>query len=434
MRIPKSIMILVLLGLSTAVTSCKKNGKNTIARQSDYQVYLDTDPSEALNKLNEELLFWNNRIKQDSSQIIDIRKSAGMYTAIFQSTANINVLKLAEQNLTKGVNMAHIGKDGYLRALAQNYVTQHRFKEAKLVIDSAYSISGDISANNFIKFDIAMELGNYNLAEEMLTKEADFSNYNYLIRRAKWEDYKGNLSSTIDYMEKAKAIAEKGKQKPLMLWVYTNLADYYGHDGRIKDSYNHYLKALEIDPNNTYAKKGIAWIAYAHDDNPKEALRIIEIIEKENQSPDYNLLKAEIYAYQGNLEKSKNLTQKFIEEASSPLYGDMYNSYLLEIYANDEATASKGVAIAEREIKNRATPETYDLLSYAHLKNGDARKALDIQQQYVIGKTFEPIAQLHAAEIYKQLEMYDKVKPLKEELLEATFELGPEVTAFVKNL
>lgn len=424
--------LILLFAIVIAFTSC--NNDEVIAHKADYQSYLETTTNKNLESSEKAIAFWSKRITNDSTQIIELGKSAGGYTGVFQAKADINALKSAEQNLEKAVSKAAIGKDGYLRSLAQNYVTQHRFKEAQISIQQAEEFGGEKKETNFLKFDISMELGNYDLAEEMLTKEADFSNYNYLIRRAKWEDYKGNLNSTIDYMEKAKAIAESGKQKALMLWVYTNLADYYGHDGRIKDSYNHYLKALKLDPSNAYAKKGIAWIAYAHDKNPTEALRIIEIIEKENKSPDYNLLKAEIYAYQGDLEMSQSLTKTFIAQAKNPLYGEMYNSYLLEIYANDSSTSKDAVHLAKREVSNRATPETYDLLSYAYFKNGDTRKALAIQEQYVIGKTYEPIAQLHAAEIFKDLGMNDKVKPLKKELIRASFELGPEVTLYVKNL
>ena len=68
-------------------------------------------------------------------------------------------------------------------------------------------------------------------------------------------DHNGDLDTTIRFMEKARDKAEASKNNGLMLWAYTNLADYYGHAGRIEDSYDHYLKTLRIDPENAYAKK-----------------------------------------------------------------------------------------------------------------------------------------------------------------------------------
>jgi hypothetical protein len=41
--------------------------------------------------------------------------------------------------------------------------------------------------------------------------------------------------------------------------------------GRIQESYDSYLKTLAIDPNYSYALKGIAWIVFSHERNTKEA-------------------------------------------------------------------------------------------------------------------------------------------------------------------
>ena len=100
------------------------------------------------------------------------------------------------------------------------------------------------------------------------------------------------------FYEKKKK-AEEANDKALKIWSYTNLADFYGHNGQIEESYNLYLKSLALDNNNAYAKKGIAWIVFSHDKNPKEALRILDIISDEHFSPDYFLLKAEIAELKG---------------------------------------------------------------------------------------------------------------------------------------
>ncbi|TVZ51972.1 tetratricopeptide repeat protein [Dokdonia sp. Hel_I_53] len=411
------------------------SNEQQVHNPEDYNQYLTSDNKNSIAKSVEELAFWNKRIKEDSLQLIDLSKSAGVQSRIFQENADIEQLKKAEKNLTRASKIAAVGKDTYLLSLAQNYITQHKFKEAKIVVDSArVAAGGDTPSVNLVAYDVAMELGNYNQAQKYLQKETDFSDYNYLIRLAKWEDYQGNLDKTIQHMENAKLIAESGKKKDLLIWVYTNLADYYGHDGRIHDAYAHYLKALEINPSNAYAKKGIAWIAYAYDNDPKEAIRIINSIEPQTMSPDLGLLKAEIFEYMGDEIKSKELTDQFIKASSDPRYGDMYNAYHIEILSSNEQTAARAVAIAKREIKNRATPETYDLLSYAYLSNGDPERALEIQSNHVIGKTYEPVAQLHLAQIYKELGIANKVVPLKNELLEASFELGPVITNTVKKL
>ena len=96
------------------------------------------------------------------------------------------------------------------------------------------------------------------------------NDYNYLIRAAKWNDYKGDLADTIRLMEEAKILADESGGNLIQLWTNSNIADYYGHDGQIKKSYNHYLKTLEQDPNDSYALKGIAWIVYSNEEKPEQ--------------------------------------------------------------------------------------------------------------------------------------------------------------------
>jgi len=426
--------ITLLLLITAVFLSCSSEEKN-ILNQADYDNYLQANNTDAITKAKEELNFWNKRIKQDSIQLIELSKSAGMQTSIFQQNASIQQLKNAEKNLTRAALVTNIGKDGKLLALAQNYITQHRFKEAKVLVDSARVIAGgEISAINFVAFDVAMELGDYDEAALFLKKETDFANYNYLIRLAKWEDYSGNLDKTIQHMEAAKAIAESSKQKGLLVWVYTNLADYYGHDGRIKDAYTHYLKALKIDPSNAYAKKGIAWISFSYENNPEEALRIITSIEQQSESPDYELLKAEIYESTGDKELAATAMNNFLEQVSNPQYGDMYGAYLVEIHAANPETSQQAITLALKEVENRPTPMSYDLLAHAYYGNGDYKKALEIAQEHVIGYTYEPMAQFHTAQIYKALDMQNELAPIKKELLEASFELGPVTYKEIQNL
>lgn len=57
----------------------------------------------------------------------------------------------------------------------------------------------------------------------------------------------------------------------------------------------------------------------------------------------------------------------------------------------------------------------------------DLLKALEIDQQYIIGKTAEPKFKYHLEETYKSNNMVQKIAPIKDELLKSTFELGPNV-------
>lgn len=168
--------------------------------------------------------------------------------------------------------------------------------------------------------------------------------------------------------------------------------------------------------------------------NTKEATRIINAISKTHNTPDFYLLKAQIADYENNQEvKDKNMDAYF-SMLKTINYGVMYNKYNTLIYADDKKTASKALEIAKIEVKNRPTPDSYDLLAWSYYNMGETQKALEIAQKYVVGKSFEPTLNYHLAAIYKANNKNDKIAPIKEELLKSTFELGPNFEEKIVNL
>jgi len=413
------------------VSSCGTEDQNTITHKKDYDTYLVSNEVKTSSKYFE---LWNSKIRPDSMQLTSFGVVGGEYNRYFQETGDIKFLKKAERSLRKAVAIANIGRPGFYRSLARNYISQHRFKEALQLADSAAAIGGDKNETHSLFFDVHMELGNYIIAEKYLDSVKNMSDFGYMIRLAKWNDYKGDLDATINFMEKARTQAEFSKNKNLMLWSYTNLGDYYGHAGRIDDSYNQYLKALEIDNNNAYAKKGIAWIVFSNDQNGKEAIRILDSVTKNYHAPEYFLLKAEIADYIGdNAKRTKNLDEYF-NRVKNLAYGDMYNAYNLELYIEETKQYDNALALAKKEVENRPTPESYSWLAYSYLKKGEEKKALELIDDHVYGKTFEPALLFQAAEVYKANGDIEKINELKVELIGALYELGPHMEKQIYDL
>ena len=379
---------------------------------------------------------WNSKIKKDSIQLLSFSNVAGEYNSYFKKTGDIKYLKKAEKALIKAVEIANIGKAGYRRALARNYISQHRFKEALVLAEEANKIGGGRKETRSLLFDIHMELGNYEYAEKYLDSIKNMSDFGYLIRVAKWNDYKGNLDTTIKFMEKAMAKAESSNNRTLKLWSYSNIADYYGHAGRIEDSYRHYLKTLELDSQNAYAKKGLAWIVFSHEKNGKEALRILDNITANYNAPDYYLFKAEIAEFMNNETAIASNMDKYYTMvlANADSYGAMYNAYNVEFYLNHTKQYEKALNLALNEVMNRPTAEAYGLLANTYLKIGKDKAALKIVENHILNKTFEPAILLTAAEVYKANNMMDKVSTLKQELIGAVYELGPSSKKEISQL
>ncbi len=412
------------------LVSCVETKEDFKTHKKDYASFLKVTPADTSSKYFE---LWNSKIKADSMQLLSFGIVSGEYTRFFKNTGDIGYLKKSEQALEKAVQIAAIGRAGYYRALARNYISQHRFQDALKMAKSAQKIGTGQTETHSLLFDVHMELGNYETAKEHLDNLTNFSDFGFLIRLAKWNDHRGDLHQTIRMMEKATLIAEASKNKELLLWSYTNLADYYGHAGDIQKSYEHYLKSLQLDPQNAYAKKGIAWILFSHENNPKEALRILDTVTAYNSSPDYFLLKSEMADYANlTLDHHKNI-KYFLQEATNPDYGAMYRPHLIGVYL-DSGEFDKAIAMALKEVNNRPTPEAYALLAYGHFKNGDTALALDLVKKHIYGQTFEPHILLKAAEIFKASGEDKELQLLKEALLEATYELGPKTALKMQSL
>jgi tetratricopeptide (TPR) repeat protein len=150
--------------------------------------------------------------------------------------------------------------------------------------------------------------------------------------------------------------------------------------------------------------------------------------------PDLYLLLAEMEKHDGNMAGSKDYVSEFLAVVTTnPAYGDMYNKYLITVYAEEMKDYEKAFAIAQEEVNNRPTPETHDWLAWVLFHKGEKEKAFEIVSNYVIGKTFEPDAQLHAAFILNAMGEKTKARELFKECLGSSFELGPVTTGEIKK-
>ena len=427
-------VIPVLVFTILFIFACDTKKQNQITNTSDYNKYLHVDGNESLDFANKEIDFWQKKYDAAPNQKSYLGIIASKYATLFEYTGDIKNLYKTEDLLVQSNEANKYSKVSTIRSLGRNYIAQHRFKEALGLANKALAIGEGRKETQKLLFDVQMELGNFVEAESNLNALKDMNDYDYLIRLAKWNDHKGDLKTAITFMEKARDIAEKEDNKTLKIWSYSNLGDFYGHAGRIQESYDSYLKTLAIDPNYSYALKGIAWIVFSHERNTKEAKRIVEAIEITHNTPDFYLLKSQIAQFEGDDAAALEDRNAYFAMLETNNYGAMYNKYNTLIYADAKETAPKALEIAKIEVDHRPTPDSYDLLAWSYLNMGQKDKALEIAKKYVVGKSFEPKVQYHLAMIYKSNNENQKVAPIKEELLSSMYELGPNLEQKVNQL
>lgn len=415
------------------VSSCTTSSKE-VTKASDYDSYLNLTENKSIRDAQKDYDFWSAKSADAHNPYSYASQIANSQSALFAASGNVDYLKSAEAHLVQLNDFNNYSVSGPMKSLAANYISQHKFKEALVLLNKA-EINGDnLEGTQKMLFDVHLELGNYQLAKTYLEGFENMSDFDYLIRLSKWSDHQGNLDAAIKYMEKAKTIAESSNMDGVKQWSYTNLADFYGHAGRIEDSYQHFLKALELDPNDAYAKKGIAWIVYSHEKNPDEALRILNSVMKDYHAPDYYLLKSQIYEFKGDMLAKNEQLELYHNAVKNEAYGDMYNQYNVQLYTQENENLKEAIAIAKTEIENRPTPHSYDLLAWSYFKNGQLEEALNLTKNHVLGHTSEPMALYHSAEILKASGNLDKVKELKPDLLGSAYELGPLMAEKVSQL
>ena len=422
MRISQMVRAISVLAI-VFLSSCYQD-KSSITNPKDYDRFLRSDRNQALVDANKDIAFWSERLRPDSTGVGDLVPLANSYTTLFVRTGNINYLKDAEVLLDKAYSLSSLDKDFYGRSLAHNYIAQHRFKDAFHLLDKIYNGISNKRKTGLMLFDVCLELGRYDRAYQLLNEIENKEDFDYLIRMVKWNDHKGNSEAAIRTMERAKSIAESRGDKTLITWTYNSLATLYGHSERIEESYHYFLKSLEIQPDQVVPKKGIAWIIYSHEKNALEANRILDSIMIQHNSPDLLLFRSELAYYNSEIEKAEKYREDFIDRVeNNDDYGLMYQKDMIEIYAVKDPGES--IKLARIELENRSTPLVYSLLAYAHLGNNDIERSIQILEDHVQGRTFEPIALYFSAWIFHKSGRIDMLEDLRVKIEEAQFELGP---------
>ena len=434
MKIKTHIYLLIIFFIAIIFTSCTSKKVEKVTNKNDYKAYLEVGENKKIAQIKTEIDFWSAKLQKAPNQSSYLILLASYYSQLFQTTGKIDHLYKSEA-LLLDANKKFINQNaGIHRSIARNYISQHRFKEALSYLKSALALGENKLATHKMLFDAYMELGNYELANKSLSYIQNQNDFDYLIRLAKWNDYKGNLDLAISSMEQALKIAETDNNTELKIWVYSNIADFYGHAGKINTSYQYYLKTLKEDPHNSYALKGIAWIIFSHERNSVESLEIIKAIESNYFVPDIYLLKADIYEYQNDTLQQEQALNTFYAILQSKNYGDMYNKYVVLLKSENKKTVLNAIEIAQKEVLNRPTAASYDLLAWSYFKSGAKEKALDIIQKHTINKSFEPDILYHNAEILKANNKLEAILPLKNELLSSIYELGPGLEKNINNL
>lgn len=367
--------------------SCKNENKAIVSVAFTDSLINNYSDSAVKNSLETDLQFWKNRIVPANPGLVNELKYAGCLVQRFHLTGDMQDLVTADSILLLADKAFNHKETSPNMALVRNSILQHRFKMADSLLRQAKNTGIKKYESATLSFDVAFELGYYQVAALELKQIANPTDYGYNFRRAKLAHYNGEMDTAIAAMHRA---AEQAAGNiSLMQAALSNEADLNLHNGNLQRANDLYVQSIRLGATNLHSIMALGWIALVHDKNDSLAEKIFRFVRSKTKAPDAVFKMAQLADARGDSAMQKKYACEFVAIATALVYGNMYNKYLLELYTGILNQPAKAEAMAARELLNRTTPQTYAWYVWALYSNNKTAEAEKIYQQHVSGKPLE---------------------------------------------
>ncbi len=355
-------------------------------------IYIDSlishyqPPAFALSN-DSSIQFWRNRIDPKLPGLVSETKFAGTLSLRFHLFGDIQDINKADSVIRK-LDSDFNHKEAQADLTLVNYsILQHRFKEADEWLEKAKQNGLKKYDQLSSSFDVDFELGrNFNAANELRALRSS-GDYGYFFRRSKMDHLNGLLDSSIHAMMEA---ARQEENSPYLLQVaLSNAADLYIHAGNLNQAANLYQKCLAINSADFHSLTGLGWIALVHDKNDSLAKRIFAFVRSKNKLPDPLFKLTQVAQMSGDSLQEIKWARAFESEVTEPVYGKMYNKYLIELYTGILNNPSRAEEISKGELENRATAQTYAWYAWSLFSNNKKKQAYEQFEKNVSGRPLE---------------------------------------------
>jgi hypothetical protein len=342
----------------------------------------------AFVRINQEVMgFWKDRIHPKNPGLVSESKYAGALATSFHYFGDIRELKEADSVMRK-VDSDFNHREGQANLTLLRYsIMQHRFREADNYLQKAKQIGlkkYDVLTSSF---DVDFELGRYSSAGFELKEMHGPIDYGYFFRRSKLDHLHGMMDSSIHAMLRAASL-EPGSEY-LEQVAFGSVGDLYLHAAELRKAADYYIKSLRLGGADFHSLLGLGWIALVKDKNYTQAEKIFAFVQQKNKLPDPILKLSQLEDAIGDSLKQKQYARQFEKLATNPIYGNMYNKYLIELYTNILQEPVKAAILSRSELDNRATPQTYAWYAWSLFCNNRKQEAYAVFQRSVSGQPLE---------------------------------------------
>jgi tetratricopeptide (TPR) repeat protein len=357
--------------------------------------------------------FFQWKISQDPDDFINYDHLGGAYLQKARETGDPVYYGLSETSykkalsLTRPSNPESAGSTVHLAAL---YFSEHRFKEATDLAESALALDPSLLSAYATLGDAQLETGNYDQAAISYAKlkvpkgslpPRPGLAYLWESRQASYVYIDGRPQEAIDHMKAAIAEArEAGFPKENIAWSQFSLGELYYGIGDFTDAESAYQAALQTYPDY---HRALAWLGQlrAAQGRYQEAAELYGKAIAVIPLPVYAAALGDIYVKMGKIDEAKKEYDlvDFIAKLSA-LNQQLFRRELATFYADHNVHLSEAVDLARAELALRHDVYTWDALGWAYLQHGDTTEAVGAISHALAKGTKDPLLFFHAGMIY----------------------------------
>ncbi len=423
---------IIVIAIFVTITSCKNATKNIVEVTYVDSLINNYNTPQAIIANAADISFWKGRITYNPFDIANPSNYATTLINRFHLLGEISDVKAADSillQLSKNFNATQA--EPYF-SLVGHYILQHRFNEADSVFQLARKIGLKKYHETATAFDIAFEQGNIALAKAELRNLKAENDFGYQFRKSKMMHYDGELDSSIIAMQKA--LTNAGQEIALKNAAQSNLGDLYIHASKLNKAYTTYKLSIAESPADLHSIMGIGWITLMNDKNDSLAEKIFQFVRSKTKSPDPLLKLIAVAQQRGDTALQLKYASAFEKIVTDTLYGNMYNKYLIELYTGILNNSVKAVAIAQKELLHRNTPQTNAWLAWALLNDNRKEEAAKVYDKSISGKPLEGLELYYMGKLMKALGKNYNATQYFEAAKINIYDLNPAVVKDLKRL
>jgi len=353
----------------------------------------------------------------------DASAYAALGAAYFQharETADVNDYELAEQSLTKSLDLASedFSSEAALETLAEACMGEHRFTDALTYAQKALSLgTGELSPFAIVG-DANADMGEYDKAAaaygRMTPRDMTPSPRAAYARDSRLSYLKfisGDTSGAIALMKTAVA---EGVQAQLpaenLAWLYYELGEYDTQAGDVPSADAAYLAALNIHPGDYRALAALGKLR-ANVGRYAEAITLYQSAIAIVPMPIFVAELGDLYAKSGNhAEAQKQYALVEYIGLLGRINQVLHNRDLAIFYADHDMKLSESLDLAQKELDVRRDVYTWDALAWALYKNGKLIEAAEASGKALRFGTRDSLLLFHAGMIAEGLGKHDQAR------------------------